>query len=332
MITLLFLGNSYTMRNDLNVMVEGLLREGDPAYAQVDSTRLAAGGLTFPDHVARASSDPLWEDALVTGTTAWRWGILQDQSQIPGFYGEDAMWEDSAVAGEQLNAWLEAKGAETVLLLTWGRRDGDSSNPQIYPDFSTMQDQLTEGYLAYQSRMARADRPVWVAPAGLAFAAVYAADQDPSAPDSLFYRLYDADGSHPSPYGSWLAACTLYSTLTGRSAEGLTPPSQVDGATAAQLAGVAWTVVSTGQGGLDYPWEPADHPDSGDSGQDTAVDSADSADDVDSPANTDDSGRDSDPSHADDGEEESCGCADGSSAGILFSLLAFAGLRRRAAA
>ena len=61
MIYLLFLGNSYTMRNDLDLMVEGLLRAGDPAYAQVDTTRLAAGGLTFPDHVSRASSEPLWE-------------------------------------------------------------------------------------------------------------------------------------------------------------------------------------------------------------------------------------------------------------------------------
>ncbi|HND32356.1 MAG TPA: hypothetical protein PLA94_20270 [Myxococcota bacterium] len=331
MIYLLFLGNSYTMRNDLDIMVEGLLREGDPAYAQVDTTRLAAGGLAFPDHVERASSDPVWEEALVTGNTAWRWGILQDQSQIPGFYGEDAMWETSADAGEQLNGWLEAKGGGTVLLLTWGRRDGDSSNPQLYPDFLTMQDQLTEGYLAYQSRMSRADRPVWVAPAGLAFAAVYAADQDPSAPDSLFYRLYDADGSHPSAYGSWLAACTLYSTLTGRSAEGLTPPAQVDSATANQLAEVAWTVVSTGQGGLDYPWEPVDHPDSGDSGTDSGLDSAaDSAEDLDS--RPEDSGAGADSDGRDSNEEEGCGCGGNSSAAFLFSLLALSGRRRRMAA
>lgn len=331
MIYLLFLGNSYTMRNDLDLMVEGLLRAGDPAYAQVDTTRLAAGGLTFPDHVSRASSEPLWEEALVTGNTAWRWGILQDQSQIPGFYGEDAMWESSAAAGVQLNTWLEAKGAGTVLLLTWGRRDGDNTNPQLYPDFLTMQDQLTEGYLAYQSRMARADRPVWVAPAGLAFAAVYAADQDPSAPDSLFYQLYDPDGSHPSATGSWLAACTIYSTLTGRSAEGLSPPAQVDATTAAQLAEVAWTVVSTGAGGLDYPWEPVDQPDSGDSGPDSATDSsADSAKDLDS--NADDSGADSDPGNAELSEEEGCGCGGTGSAAFLFSLLAVAGMRRRAAA
>ncbi|MCQ2992474.1 hypothetical protein NLO72_25115, partial [Pseudomonas tremae] len=34
-------------------------------------------------------------------------------------------------------------------------------------------------------------------------------------------ELYDQDGSHPSPAGSYLAGLVLYATLTGNTVEGL---------------------------------------------------------------------------------------------------------------
>jgi hypothetical protein len=278
-----------------------------------EATRLAEGGYAFPDHVARASTDPLWEDALVTGSTPWAWGFLQDQSQIPGFYGEDSSWEASAVAGEQLDDWLEARGAETALLLTWGRRDGDETNPQLFPDFPTMQDELTEGYLAYRDRFATDARPVWVAPAGLAFAAVYAAEADPADPTSLFYRLYDVDGSHPSPAGTWLVACVVFSTITGRSAEPVTPLAGVDATEAELLAATAWEVVSSGAAGLTYPWTGDTPTDTGatNSGNDTGA--ADSA----TPSVQSDQGK-------------GCGC-NGPAAPLWLGVVAVGLLRRRVA-
>ena len=253
MIALLFLGNSYTFVNDLNLVVESALEQGSPAFADTQTTRLAEGGYTFADHVARVDTDPVWADALLHGS--YQWGILQDQSEIPGFHGEDPVWDTDAAAGAQLDDWLEAQGSQTVLLLTWGRRDGDSQNPDLYPDFPTMQDQLTDGYLAYRDLYSTADRPVWVAPAGLAFAKIYDETGDPTDPNSLFYRLYQTDGSHPSMSGTWLVACTVYATLTGRSPEGLWPPPGVDPVEGEHLASVAADVVLNGADGLSYPWQ-----------------------------------------------------------------------------
>ena len=44
-----------------------------------------------------------------------------------------------------LNEKIEINGAETILFLTWGRQNGDKKNPEIYPDFLTMQSMLNKG-------------------------------------------------------------------------------------------------------------------------------------------------------------------------------------------
>lgn len=319
---LLFLGNSYTFRNDLDLVVAQLLE--DAGAGEVESLRLAEAGYAFPDHVARVGTDPVWEEALVSGATAWEWGVLQDQSQIPGFYGEDAIWEESAVAGEQLDAWLAARGAETLLLLTWGRREGDDTNPTLYPDFPTMQDELTEGYVAYRDRFATEERPVWIAPAGLAFAAVYAEEADPADPTSLFWRLYDSDGSHPSPAGTWLAACAIYSAITGASAEGLPAAAGVDPTEAEHLAALAWEVVDSGAGGLTYAWQNG----GGDTGGgDTAGETGEADDSGDTTGDTAGEGGDTAGGAGSDGEKAGCGCTSGSAApgswlGLLLAPLA----------
>lgn len=236
------------------------------------------------------------------------------------------MWEDSASAGATLHGMLGAKNAQTILLLTWGRRDGDSTNSWLYPDFSTMQDQLTEGYLAYQARFGTPEQPAWIAPAGLAYAAVHDAEADPLASEALFFRLYVEDGSHPSQLGTWLIASTLYSTITGKSAEGLSPPFAIDQVEADYLALTAYQVVTTGVGGLSYPWESPVDSGGTDSGSDSPADSQpDSAEDVDSPGNDSVGQNNEEP----DEKAEGCGCqqAGGMPSLLLLGLVSLVGRR-----
>jgi len=47
-------------------------------------------------------------------------------------------------------------------------------------------------------------------------------------------ELYDSDGSHPSPAGTYLAACVIYATLFHQSPEGL--PSKFP----KELQSIAW--------------------------------------------------------------------------------------------
>lgn len=249
----LMLGNSYTQQNGLHQLLDEALTAAVPAWSDVHAESIAPGGYTLADHAERADGsqgdDTAQRQALVTGQDAGTWAFvfLQDQSQVPGFPTTEVMWQASRDGAVVLDGLADAGGAETMFLLTWGRRDGDSSNPTLYPDFSTMQDRLTEGYLAYVDAVSGADHQAWIAPAGLAFREVHddlvAAGEDPLATDSAFYTLYSGDGSHPSEIGSYLASLAATVALTGRDVRGGWSPDGTDAGTAALLQTAAWDAV-----------------------------------------------------------------------------------------
>lgn len=228
----LFLGNSYTQFNELHNRVADLLRDTVPALATTEASALTQGGLRLPDHVDRAmGADARWVDALNGAPGRWATVVLQDQSQVPGFPETEPYWMDSADAVPVLDGLAAAQGAETMLFMTWGRRDGDPSNPELFADFLTMNDRLDAGYRAYATRPADPSRTIWIAPVGRAFAAVYHAVADeglrPEDPGTRFFALYDSDGSHPSPFGSAVAAGVFVRSLTGWSPQWVRIPPGV---------------------------------------------------------------------------------------------------------
>ncbi len=218
----LLMGNSYTQANSLEAVLGKLLEARVPWPV---TTRLSQGGLTLADHAtwAQVQGHP-WNNGL-NGPSNKDHVVLQDQSQIPGFPTDDRNWNESLEGAIALNGMIEHVGAETVLMLTWGRRDGDSTNPTLYPDFTVMQERLEAGYRAYAENLSTPSRPVYIAPVGLAFKHIHdgivASGGDPTLPGTLFHALYSSDGSHPSVAGSSLAAAVLYATLTGDSPVGL---------------------------------------------------------------------------------------------------------------
>ncbi len=232
----LLLGNSYTEFHQLDLRVRDGLAASVPAWPEVDALRLTAGGLRLPDHAARIA-DPTspWHDQLGEGDEAWTWVVLQDQSQVPGFPESEPVVQESLAALPALDAAAALAGARSALFMTWGRREGDPTNAELYPDFPTMNDRLDAGYRAYAAAFA-SDRAPQVVPVGRAFAAVYelalARGEDPLQADAPFSRLYDADGSHPSPLGSTLAASTFVLALTGWDP---TAPSAAEGVPADDL-------------------------------------------------------------------------------------------------
>jgi hypothetical protein len=270
---LLHVGNSYTFFNDLELVTRGLLAQADvERWSEGRTVRLADGGLRFVDHLDRAGqAGTAWNTALA-GTDTWDWVVLQEQSQIPGFPQDQSDFRASRRAAADLDDRVETTGAHTVFLLTWGRRLGDESNRERFPDFATMQAALTEGYLAYRDATSTAARPTWVAPAGPAFARVHAdalaAGEDPLAPGSRFSRLYTEDGSHPSPLGTYLAACVLTGTITGQRTRGFASVPGVPPEDAAWLQATADATVRDTALPFTYPWTDAP-PD--DSGTDTAT-------------------------------------------------------------
>jgi len=188
--------------------------------------------------------------------------ILQDQSQIPSLGRTSSYWQASANAAEELNELILAKSGETMFFLTWGRRDGDSSNMETNPDFLTMQENLTNGYLGYVARTSSETRQTWIAPVGIGFQHIYndivANGGDPLAEGSLFTRLYTNDGSHPSFLGTYLAACVFYASITGDSPKGLDLPSELaddDSTTGLELQNAAHSAVFEHLDEFEYIWE-----------------------------------------------------------------------------
>ena len=252
---ILLMGNSYTSANNLDNLVDGVM---GAASVQTNVSSLTGGGLKLSQHASNvASSGHQWNTTLKG--TSWDWVVLQDQSQVPGFPRTEQMWIDSKDGAIELNQAIERNGGETVLLMTWGRRDGDSTNSWIYPNYSSMQDELANGYLDYRDNMSSASRQVWVAPAGLAFQHIHdniiADGGTPTDSGTLFHDLYSSDGSHPSLSGSYLAACVLYASITGDDPVGLTHSTSLSNTRALELQQAASATVFNETSHIDYPWQ-----------------------------------------------------------------------------
>ena len=254
---ILFVGNSYVLSNDLPTALSAVFESADQSAT---TGRLAAGGLRLPDHLARASDTTSpWYEKLVTEGGLREWVVLQDQSQIPGFPQTQVDWTRSRDAAVGLNEIVTDSGAETMFFVTWGRRDGDSTNPERFTSFTVMQALLTEGYLAYGAAAQTETRPVWYAPVGQAWAKIHDDIVDsgaaPTGRDTLFYRLYSDDGSHPSVLGTQLTAYVFYAAVTGQSPVGLPSPRGVSDEDAAALQAAAEAAVFDETDVFSFPWE-----------------------------------------------------------------------------
>jgi len=253
----LMLGNSYTQANNLESLTESLLTN---YFANSNVDRLAAGGLNLADHSSRVqTSGHQWNTTLNNGN--YDWVVLQDQSQIPSFPTTSQYWQDSLSGTVVLDDMIEDNSAETVLLMTWGRRNGDQDNQLRNPDFLTMQANLDSGYRLYAENVSTASRPVWLAPAGLAFKHIYdeivASGGTPENSGTLFDDLYSSDGSHPSLSGSYLTSCVVYATISGSNPVGLNGPSGLSSSRILELQEAASATVFNNTQNLVYPWHRA---------------------------------------------------------------------------
>lgn len=215
----LFIGNSYTYFNDLPAMIAtlGATGAGTPSRPRIEVESVTEGGATVQRHW-----EAMRQDRVRMGP--WSAVVLQGQSVEPiaAFTGFNTY------VGRFAGVITEA-GARAVLFATWARRSGDVlyAEPWSGGDFAAMSARLDGAY-----RRAAMNHGAEVAPVGARWA--LALTEQPSL------GLYDADGSHPSLAGSYLAACVLYRTLTGVAVSDAAPvPSGLAPGDAALLRAVA---------------------------------------------------------------------------------------------
>jgi hypothetical protein len=251
----LFVGNSFTFVNDLPGTFATLMKSVPAGSGLVDDS-VAYAGYTLAQHLADAQgtgTNPRLATLLGNadaGPATWTHVVLQEQSEIPGFDATDPERVASINAAVSLSGLAAATGATTVMFMTWGYLGGDPNNPTLYPDYPTMQSRLETGYRDMAHAIAASGRAVRIAPAGLAWQAVYQRDvatgRDPMAPGSLFATLYGPDGHHPAAAGTFLTACVMAGTLDDVDATTLvgTVPG-LDAGSVAVLQSIAASTVAT---------------------------------------------------------------------------------------
>ena len=101
---------------------------------------------------------------------------------------------------------IKATGAMPIFFVTWAHRDGWTENGMN--DYESMQAQINYGYVEIAQEL---NAPI--APVGAAW--LTAVKEHPEL------VLWQADGSHPTEQGTYLAACVFYAVVFHESPDGL---------------------------------------------------------------------------------------------------------------
>ena len=221
----LFIGNSYTGVNNLPQLTENLaLSLGDTLVKDSNTP----GGTTFNSHTNNSTT------LSKIGQGGWDYVILQAQSQEPSFSPGQVAAQTKPYAEILVDSIRSAdECAVPLFYMTWGRKNGDASNCAAYPPICTyagMQERLRASYLEMGD-----ENNAEVSPVGAAWK--YIRDNHPTI------ELYSPDESHPSIYGSYLAACVHYASIFKKSPVGATFISSISAGDAAILQNAAKLVV-----------------------------------------------------------------------------------------
>ncbi len=203
-ISVLFIGNSYTYVNNLPLLVDSLAAA---AGDTLEWDMSAPGGYTFQMHSVDVTT------LSKINQQPWDYVVLQEQSQLPSL-DPDSVDSTTIPYALLLDSLILANDSCTQIVFyeTWGRKYGDAANCAAYPPvctYSGMQQRLLESY----KLMADTCHAI-VAPVGEAFRTCIAFDSTT--------ELYQADLSHPSLNGSFLAASVFYNIFFHKSANGNT--------------------------------------------------------------------------------------------------------------
>lgn len=218
---LLFLGNSLIFYNDLPIMFQDLARA---AGKEITVGSVTKGSATI-SHFATAD-DPLGQrtrEALASED--WDYVLIEPSRRITPF--EDSVLKAETEAALTLQALTAERGAKLLLYAVWGNRSGTvkeciaEAPPHmpfvgVHPYSRAAHSQFLH---ETSHRISDALGGVTIAEVGYAFENVF--DADPTI------DLYHADQRHPSPAGTYLAACVIYATLFGERTEGIAPTADV---------------------------------------------------------------------------------------------------------
>jgi hypothetical protein len=224
----IFIGNSFFYYNNgMPGHVSQLEKAADPEHKHdYHATMVTIGGSGFdwhdvesyfrPNAIGKYSFDDHNNVVFDKPGKLFDVAVMMDCSQCPIHPTLKPIFTEYAKKDADI---VRAHGATPIFFMSWA-----------YADKPEMTAQLAEAYT-----VAGNANNALVIPAGLAFARALAKQPE--------LNLYVADKRHPSLAGTYLAACTVFAALTGRSPVGNTYTAGLDEPTAHLLQQVAWDTV-----------------------------------------------------------------------------------------
>jgi len=218
-VRVLFIGNSYTYVNELPKLFQAVINSSG-LYLPVVG-QLAEGGFHLSQHVDADKTRAILNRGAPDGQP-WDVVVLQEQSVTPStataVEAVKAEIRDSAQRLASL-VWAVHPQALIVLFQTWARhadfwKSGKALVQEVGIDSADMQLRTHRSIADVAKVVVERGTPgnarVIVSPVGDFW------QESLKANPGL--RLHDADGSHPSPAGSMLAASVLMASIGGRAA------------------------------------------------------------------------------------------------------------------
>ena len=182
-LNVLFIGNSFTARNNLPALVELL---AVAAGKQLKHRLINVGGASLRTH---------WNKGEAVGQIQrgrFDFVVLQEQSTLP-IKNPGRMHENVRLFDE----CIKAAGSKTALYMTWARQHAPESQAAITAAYMSIGREIGARVIpagvAWERFLRRHDRPI----------------------------LHDRDRSHPTLAGSYLAACVVFGVLFHSSPAGL---------------------------------------------------------------------------------------------------------------
>jgi hypothetical protein len=179
----LFVGNSFTARNDLPGLTARLAAARGKA---LEHRLISAGGASLRQHWNAGEAGKAIQEGRYDRV------VLQEQSTLP-VKNPKRMHENVRLFDEA----VQAAGGTTVLYMTWARLNAPESQRAIADAYTGVGEELGATVvpvgLAWQRFLRRHDRPA----------------------------LHDRDQSHPTLAGSYLAACVFLAVLFQESPVGV---------------------------------------------------------------------------------------------------------------
>jgi hypothetical protein len=172
---ILFVGNSFTQRNDLPGILAEMAAE---RMVRIQHKLISVGGASLRTHWNAGQA------AKAIATDRYDYVVLQEQSTLP-VKNAQRMAENVRLFDET----IKQGASKTVLYMTWARQHAPESQQAITKAYSSIGKEVgaivVPVGVAWQKFSAKHDRPL----------------------------LYDRDQSHPSLAGSYFAACAFLAAL-----------------------------------------------------------------------------------------------------------------------